>query len=372
MENKGQNKDLWTAEWQNLSPVSEIQMWDFFGLRPWILKYTPREGKVLEAGCGLGRYVFYLSQMGIDIEGLDFSKETIQFLERWKKKNGFDSINFVKGDVLDLPYKDDSLSGYLSFGVIEHFIEGPQYALSEAYRVLRPGGIAIITTPSPSFNVRLRRAKQGIKNLIKKLILYPIKKPSFFQYWYGAKTLKKYVENSGLKVTHYDNSALLYAFLEYYGFNKDKIKPGTFAWWFSHKFENTVLKKLGNQSVTIAVKTAEKMHCFICGLKNASRDSLNDFDAPICNKCREKANASFYRKGIRPIFDGEYEFEPSLMSEQELRCDFCNQTYLTSPVFENHGFIKNVCPRCLKDKEVNIEMANKYIKPIWRSRKKEQ
>jgi hypothetical protein len=45
---------------------------------------------------------------------------------------------------------------------------------------------------------------------------------------------------------------------------------------------------------------------------------------------------------------------------------------LTSPVFENHGFIKNVCPRCLKDKEVNIEMANKYIKPIWRSRKKEQ
>ena len=51
-----------------------------------------------------------------------------------------------------LPYEDSSISGYLSFGVIEHFIEGPHEALAEAFRVLRPGGIAIITTPGVFFS----------------------------------------------------------------------------------------------------------------------------------------------------------------------------------------------------------------------------
>ena len=368
MENKGQSKDVWTAEWQNLSPVSEIQMWDFFGLRPWILKYTPREGKVLEAGCGLGRYVFYLSQMGIDIEGLDFSEETIQFLNNWKKENGFDDVVFKTGDVLELPYDDNSLSGYLSFGVIEHFIEGPHKALNEAYRSLRPGGIAVISTPSVSFNIKLRWAKKGIKNLIKKIIFYPIKKPQFFQYWFGAKTLKKHVEQSGLRVTRADNADLLFAFLEFHKFNKEKIKPGTFAWWLAKTFENTPLRKLGAQSITIAVKTAENMHCFVCGNKEATMNSLEEYDVPICSNCHESSLAYFYKKGNKVKFDGTYNFEPPLNVGIGLTCDFCNQEYTTSEIFENYGFSQNVCPECLKDKKINIKASNKYINPIWRSR----
>jgi SAM-dependent methyltransferase len=369
MENKGQKKDVWTAEWQNLSPVSEIQMWDFFGLRPWILKYTPREGKVLEAGCGLGRYVFYLSQMGIDIEGLDFSKETIQFLNKWKKKNGFDEIVFKTGDVLELPYNDNALSGYLSFGVIEHFIEGPHKALDEVYRALRPGGIAVISTPSVSFNIKLRRAKQGIKNLIKKLIFYPIKKPQFFQYWFGAKTLKKHVEQSGLRVTRADNADLLFAFLEFHKFKKEKIKPGTFAWWFANTFENTSLRKLGAQSVTIAVKPAERMHCFVCGTKKATMDSLDKYDAPICSDCYDSSVAHFYKKGNKVKFDGTHKFEPPVTVANELTCGFCNKQYTTSEIFEHYGFSKNVCPDCLKNKNVNIPISIKNVNPIWRSRK---
>ncbi len=343
-------------------------MWDYFGLRPWILKYTPREGKILEAGCGLGRYVFYLSTFGLDIEGLDFSEETVQFLNEWKKENGFNDLIFKTGNVLNLPYEHTSLSGYLSFGVLEHFIEGPYKALAEVKRVLRPGGIAVISTPSVSFNIRLCRVKQGIKNIVKKTIFYPINKPEFFQYWFKAKQLKKYMTQSGLTVTRFDNAALLYAFLEYNNFNIKRIKPKTFAYWFAERFENTYFKKMGAQSITIAVKTAEKMHCFICGAKEASLDSLKEYDVPICPDCRNSSVALFYKRGVKVRFDGSYIIEPPL-AVQQLTCDFCNKNFTTSKIFENYGFSKNVCPSCLRDKRINITLSNKYVKPVYRSRK---
>ena len=191
MEDKGQDTEKWADFWEGHTPESEILMWDFFGLRPWILKYTPRYGKVCEAGCGLGRYVFYLNKLGIDIEGLDFEQETIDFLNIWKTQNGFEKIPFIQGDVTKLPYKDGSLSGYISLGVVEHFIEGPHLPLSEGYRVLRPGGIAIISTPSVSWYIIYRDyIKKGLKNLIKTLIGRKIIKPMFFQYWYRPKNLK--------------------------------------------------------------------------------------------------------------------------------------------------------------------------------------
>ncbi len=64
----GQKEKTWDKWWKDTTAEAEIHKWDFFGLRPWILKYAPRNGKVLEAGCGLGRWNFYLSELGIDIE----------------------------------------------------------------------------------------------------------------------------------------------------------------------------------------------------------------------------------------------------------------------------------------------------------------
>lgn len=367
MDSVGQDINIWSDTWNKTSPENEIQMWDFYGLRQWISKYVPRYGKTIEAGCGLGRYNFYFTRMGIDIEGIDFSEETIIFLNEWGEKNEFDN-RFKVGDVTNLPYENESLRGYISLGVVEHFIEGPHKPLAEAYRVLEPGGVAIVTTPSISWYVFKNRVKKWIKNTIKKIIRYQITQGEFFQYEYRAKTLKKFVEESGLKVTSYDNCDLMYTFTELGGFQGDKVKHGTFAYWFSNKFENSFFRKLGAQSVTISVKVADKMYCFLCGNKNADKDSLNNFTVPICKQCETKAISKYYKIGIYPSYAANYIIDPPIKNPSEEICEFSGERYISDELFEDYGFTKKVSPKKLRQQEINIKLCNESIQPIWRKR----
>ncbi|WP_024335393.1 class I SAM-dependent methyltransferase [Desulfotignum balticum] len=113
----GQSLSTWDNAWKEISPISEIQMWDYYGGRQWITKYVPRFGKVIEAGCGLGRYNFYLKRLGIDIEGIDFSENAITKLNQIKSEID-PTAKFIYGDITDLPYEDNSISGYISLGVV--------------------------------------------------------------------------------------------------------------------------------------------------------------------------------------------------------------------------------------------------------------
>lgn len=367
METSGQNKDIWANNWAKLSVESEIQMWDFYGGRPWVLKFTPRHGKVVEAGCGLGRYNFYLSHFGIDMIGLDFSKDTIELLNEWKQKNKY-QLSFIEGDITALPFEDNSLSGYLSFGVVEHFIEGPQLPLKEAYRVLRPGGIAIISTPNKSWSKAYSKLKGRLKTIVKRLIGRKISKKVFFQYEYTPSQLRNFVNASGLTVTHYSGSDFLYTFTEL-GIRVRKT-PKSLPWFFrfSKFMDNTIIRNIGAQSTTISVKVADKMHCFLCDELTAQPDCLETYTVPICAKCQTNKIEIHYRKSAPTYFHNDYKIFPQIAMSKKLTCDFCSHEYLPDPVFETFGFSKHVCHTCLMKKDINLDLSNNYIQPIWRSK----
>lgn len=124
---------------------------DSDGVFPLVERYVPKGSRVLESGCGAARYVRYLKDRGWDITGLELSSETVGMVKRhWP------DLDIFQGDAANSAFDDGSFDAVISLGVVEHWHEGPHLALREIYRLLRPGGIAIVTVPC--FN-SLRRFK---------------------------------------------------------------------------------------------------------------------------------------------------------------------------------------------------------------------
>lgn len=119
-----------------------------------VADFIDPQGAVLEAGCGSGDYVAALRDHGWPIEGIESSAELVGLVNELRP-----SLPVRHGDALAIEAEDGSYDGYLSIGVVEHRADGPEPFLTEAHRVLRPGGIAVIAVPTVG---PLRRLKAGV------------------------------------------------------------------------------------------------------------------------------------------------------------------------------------------------------------------
>ena len=100
------------------------------------------DGKpVWDFGCGTGNTAKYLKNLGIEISGLDLSEKMLK-----QARTTYPDIHFRKGNVLELEFADDSIAGITAFYTIVHFTqEQVETAFLEAFRVLRPGGLFLLT-----------------------------------------------------------------------------------------------------------------------------------------------------------------------------------------------------------------------------------
>ena len=100
--------------------------------------------RVLDACCGTGDLGLAAEREGGIVTGLDFSA---RMLERARRKS--DSILWVEGDLLALPFDDASFdTATVGFGVRN--VSDLEAALAELHRVLRPGGrLAILEITRP-------------------------------------------------------------------------------------------------------------------------------------------------------------------------------------------------------------------------------
>jgi SAM-dependent methyltransferase len=108
----------------------------------------------LDLGCGKGRHVLLMCELGIRAHGLDVSDVAIAFAQAWLKSRGL-SADLRTGSMTELPYPDASLEFIVSHGVFDHALQAVRLkAAAEVERVLKPGGrffVSVISERDSAF-----------------------------------------------------------------------------------------------------------------------------------------------------------------------------------------------------------------------------
>lgn len=112
-------------------------------LKAYYLAQPHIHGHLLELGCGEGRGVELLAPKASTYLALDKIGEAIQVLKKKFPQNDFRQAVFPP--VSDIA--DNSYDVVVSFQVIEH-IQQDRFFLQEIHRILKPGGVAMISTPN--------------------------------------------------------------------------------------------------------------------------------------------------------------------------------------------------------------------------------
>jgi len=104
-----------------------------------------RGGRVLDLGCGTGRFSALLRDvLSASVYGVDVSSD---MLGQATQRDDLGRIGFVRGKAEALPLRSGSMHAVFTAMVYHHIADKPA-ALGECARVLRPGGRLLIYTPT--------------------------------------------------------------------------------------------------------------------------------------------------------------------------------------------------------------------------------
>lgn len=176
----------------------------------------PRDGVALDFGCGSGPYFPHLKQSLLDIVGVDISPEAVKLAS----KKPYKAVLLIDNGKAPLP--DRSAAIVFSTEVLEH-IEDAEAAISEFNRLLKDGGLLILTTTLyfSSINVYLSTAileKHSPTKVIREVFHYVLgfffkrQQQNFVRKWcylplgghfHGFKpnSLKKMISEAGFQIT---------------------------------------------------------------------------------------------------------------------------------------------------------------------------
>jgi SAM-dependent methyltransferase len=218
--------------------------WSYDALAEWFLeaiqaqrrgrveRHVRPPGRLLDIGCGDGRFVHHMARHGWDAIGLDFSPSALAYARR--KSNG---ARFAQGTLDDFACAPGRLDLVTLWQVLEHIGE-PRPLLRRCHALLRSGGVFVAAVPNiEGLSARLAGERWWGLDVPRHLVLY------------SPATLCRSLEHAGfrvLRVRHrsfqYDPYGLLHSTLDWVftrrhflsDFAKrnpmDDVRPSAFAY----------------------------------------------------------------------------------------------------------------------------------------------
>ncbi|MCE1246083.1 MAG: class I SAM-dependent methyltransferase [Firmicutes bacterium] len=164
------------------------------------MKLIPPDSVVCDIGCGPhGKLLFDAEDKIRAGYGFDNLVE-----DRNTEKITLKRFNLEKDRI---PLEDETADAAVSLAVLEH-LDNPLHVLKEIYRILKPGGILLLTTPTPA-------AKPVLE---------------FLAYKAGLVSRREIDEHK-----HYFNKKELMEIMAEAGFSKEKVKADTFQFGFNNR-----------------------------------------------------------------------------------------------------------------------------------------
>lgn len=135
-------KHIWTGERLETYITNEVMLEHLH--RYAIAQNFVSEKNILDIACGEGYGTNLLSKYAEKITGIDIDIDTIT---KAKKKYNNSKIKFKPGSILEIPEIKQTFDVIVCFETLEH-IDNHQIAMDELKRVLKQGGLLIISTPN--------------------------------------------------------------------------------------------------------------------------------------------------------------------------------------------------------------------------------
>jgi SAM-dependent methyltransferase len=184
------NEVYWEEVWEkNMTPdyYRPFQSGQLYTFEKIFVRHLPKDGMILEAGCGTAQFVVALNAKGYNCMGVDFARNA---LKNAQKAAG--PLPLFTGNLVSLGVSDNAFDAIISIGVVEHRREGPDPFLEEKYRILKPNGLLLISVPY--FNpLRLWRAAKGA-------YMDNVEGCDFYQYAFTRAEFVGLLERSGFEV----------------------------------------------------------------------------------------------------------------------------------------------------------------------------
>jgi len=148
-----------------------------------VVDYIPKNGKICDICCG-SRGSFLLDTRNLIKEGVGLDREVES------RQEG--AIVFKKTSIdKEINERSEYFNCVTLLAAIEH-LENPQNIVNEIFRILRPGGKVLITTPSP-------RGKWLLEFLAFKIGIVSPKEISDHKHYFSKEELLKICERAGFK-----------------------------------------------------------------------------------------------------------------------------------------------------------------------------